>query len=110
MITKRLNPSLTANERTNPMDDVTREALEGSIKKWEAIVDGSGIDAGPQNCPLCQMFWAGGCRGCPVFDVTDEKDCYGTPYWDVDEDAPERELKFLKSLRPSPAPPSEDRS
>lgn len=34
------------------MDEQT--ALEGSIKKWERIVDGSGADHGGADCALCQ--------------------------------------------------------
>ena len=43
----------------------TKEALEGSIRKWELIVAGEGIDDGTKNCPLCQLF--PDCEdGCPV--------------------------------------------
>jgi hypothetical protein len=38
------------------MDEKTLEALKGSIRKWEAIVDGTGEDDGADNCPLCHMF------------------------------------------------------
>lgn len=93
------------------MSPETREALEGSIAKWEAIVAGTGEDEGSENCPLCHKFHRGGhlhyCRGCPVREVTGRTLCDGTPYIDYaqdDEDggiaAAKAELEFLKSLRP----------
>ena len=100
------------------MDERTLTALEGSIKKWEAIVAGTGVDAGPKNCPLCQAFHedflspdnkGNGCRGCPVYEKTGEYGCGGSPYdayEDTDDEeekqyAAEQELEFLKSLRPN---------
>jgi hypothetical protein len=59
------------------------EALEGSIKKWRAIVDGTGKDGGATNCPLCQLFEPNGenaCHGCPVEEATGLAGCRGTPY------------------------------
>jgi len=41
------------------------EALKGSIRKWESIVAGIGIDAGTHNCDLCKMFRIDDCRYCP---------------------------------------------
>lgn len=69
------------------MDDETREALEGSIRKWEAIVAGTGTDKGGRNCPLCQMFNRDNkthCVGCPVREHTGLAACRNTPYepWD----------------------------
>lgn len=95
------------------MDAETLEALKGSIAKWEAIVAGTGVDKGPDNCPLCQRFWrASNCIGCPVFEATGLINCGGTPYEDYeraydDDDreardvAAREELDFLKSLLPS---------
>jgi len=46
----------------------TLEALKGSIKKWEKIHDGTGMDEGRDNCALCQRFQNEDCDcdGCPV--------------------------------------------
>lgn len=101
------------------MDEKTREALEGSIRKWEAIVAGTGADHGSDNCPLCQMFATNPklrCVGCPVMAMTGALGCENSPYdeleshrdhCEADECAECRrlqiaELDFLKSLRPSP--------
>lgn len=113
-----------------PMDERTLTALQGSIKKWEEIVAGTGVDGGVDNCPLCKEFseatdssaegWrADGCHGCPVAIKADENGCGNTPYtkwankFDWDE-YPRRhkattpalvalaqaELDFLRSLLP----------
>lgn len=76
------------------MDDKTLEALKGSIAKWEAIVAGTGVDRGVENCPLCQMFCANDdedadCRGCPVMRETGRSDCNGSPYMEWAELAPD---------------------
>lgn len=78
------------------MDPATLEALKGSIRKWEKIVDGTGKDAGSTNCPLCLLFnkeqtntpyevdeddnSIDGCEGCPVRAASGRDWCYGTPY------------------------------
>lgn len=95
------------------MDEQTITALKGSIAKWEAIVDGTGEDDGPENCPLCQLFHGkpNYCKGCPVQERTGMHSCMDTPYEryatdsETDETAQE-ELDFLKSLLPEnpPAP------
>jgi hypothetical protein len=104
------------------MDNETLEALKGSIKKHENILAGTGIDKGPNNCPLCKLFWKYDCEGCPVFAKTGETCCEGTPYSDwqehiedkhdmdfIDGDSiycpecrrlVELEVEFLKSLLP----------
>ena len=101
------------------MDANTLAALRGSIAKWRAIVDGTGTDRGPQNCPLCQMFLVRRndlmapplCNGCPVYRETSLPGCEGTPYdnyllaeEDRDEpamaDAAADEVAFLVSLLP----------
>lgn len=79
-----------ATETSNPDEPIfldpsyTKEdvlaALDGSIQKWVGIVDGTMADQGPDNCPLCQMFWYDACRGCPVAEDTMELQCGGTPY------------------------------
>lgn len=75
----------------------TLKALQGSIRKWERIVDGSGPDQGDRNCPLCQMFLNNGtsddCLGCPVRKATGEAHCTNTPY--VEQWAKARELPDL---------------
>lgn len=74
------------------MDDKTLTALQGSIKKWEAIANGTGFDDGPRNCPLCIEFadvyeensideWRReGCCGCPVAEHVEDSGCGQTPY------------------------------
>ena len=100
------------------MDPKTLAALRGSIAKWQAIVDGTGTDQGPKNCPLCQMFLKGPprCADCPVYEKTKVTGCGITPYDDFifaeeDDDtagmvdAAQAELAFLKSLLPAEAKP-----
>ena len=63
-----------------------RTALQGSIKKWEEIVNGTGADLGCSNCPLCQMFLVGSlsCDGCPIAEYTNSHHCLNSPYGDWD--------------------------
>ncbi len=100
-------------------------ALRGSIKKWEDIVAGTGVDHGSSNCPLCQLFTPTGghcpdCEQCPIVDISGEIKCWNTPYGDWDwhlmkehPTAPDRrarcpecvslaqaEVDFLRSLLP----------
>lgn len=63
------------------MDRQTLAALRGSIEKWERIVDGTGIDQGIYNCPLCKLFYANHCSGCPVNANTRQKHCNGSKYF-----------------------------
>lgn len=97
------------------MPPETLEALRGSIAKWEAIVAGTGVDLGAENCPLCRKFnpdlrddhLDDGCQGCPVREYTGENFCRSTPY-DACDDPPTKtqaqdELEFLKSLLPKEA-------
>ena len=65
------------------MDARTRKALEGSIAKWQSIVDGTGLDEGTENCPLCQLYYvrnSRSCGSCPVEADTEVDGCNGTPY------------------------------
>lgn len=55
------------------------EAIRGSIAKWEGIINGSGVDEGTDNCPLCAMFLAAQCSGCPIRDKMGKSYCRGTP-------------------------------
>lgn len=95
------------------MGDLTLEALKGSIAKWEAIVAGTGTDQGPDNCPLCHLFWESGCDLCPVWRSTGMSACRSTPYQEYDDAsynygvaspqakaAAQAELDFLRSLLP----------
>lgn len=92
------------------MNAKTLKALKGSIRKWQRIVAGTGRDEGPNNCPLCKLFWHAHCQRCPVFKVTELENCGGTPYesWEgwkrvktkEQRHIAQRELDFLKSLLP----------
>ena len=63
------------------MDKKTLKATKGSIKKWKDVAEGKGVDNGPKNCPLCKVFYDGGCVGCPVAgDELECEYCDGTPY------------------------------
>ena len=112
------------------MDKQTLKLLEGSIEKWDNIVNNGGSDHGTGNCPLCRTFllYGGHCKGCPVEKKTGEAGCGDTPYskwYDHKEHnhkngylAPiecrwcrkyaEDELKFLQSLLPTPALPTSE--
>lgn len=110
------------------MNKRTLKALQGSIAKWQAIVDGTGVDKGIKNCPLCLLFnnddtfIAHVCVGCPVMERTGKRFCRDTPHekWVAnckpsDElnvwvpggerglEAARAELDFLKSLLPEGA-------
>lgn len=103
---------------------MSKEALEGSIKKWKRIVeDRRAVDNGYRNCKLCLMYDCGpeSCTGCPVKDKTGKVLCTGTPHqrWEDhmgdhgiylnpfrrQKDCPtclslaKEELAFLESLR-----------
>lgn len=59
--------------------------LDITIKKWQDIVDGKGINYGIYNCALCYLFnempeTEHDCMLCPVYSVTEELYCKGTPY------------------------------
>ena len=60
-----------------------KRALRGSIKKWEKIVDGTGVDNGRWNCSCCIAFDKYGhlmCEGCPISIFTGTTECRNTPY------------------------------
>lgn len=105
------------------MNKRTRTALEGSIAKWEGVVEGTTRDDGSDDCPLCQEFIerTGVCYECPV-DLAVGPGCLGTPYDMWSEVEPPwhngrykhtplslayatAELVFLKSLLPKPRKP-----
>src|SRR5262245_65088865 len=104
------------DEWTIAMDTKALAALKKSIRKWEQIVAGRAYSKGPENCPLCKLFWipipggVGGlapesCIGCPVYEDTGEPGCIGTPYEDYENDNTqenaEAELEYLRSLLPA---------
>jgi len=85
------------------------KGLRGSVRKWSKIVNGTGTDEGPDNCPLCKLYFDKNCKGCPVRIATGEILCDGSPYellGDPAVDAKEdmavavavAELMFLKAL------------
>lgn len=93
-----------------------RRALEGSIIKWEKIVDGSGVDDLATNCPLCAFneFRCWNCiacrggRGCTDtpwgdwYDHHDEEHDSSGSLWvqcDTCLTLAKKELEYLKSLR-----------
>ena len=61
-----------------------KEALDGSIEKWDRIVKSTdALDKATENCPLCQKYLNSGapnCSGCPVAKRTGEEGCVGSPY------------------------------
>lgn len=96
------------------MNFETKRALNQSIEKWDGLAKTKAknvyeVPLGPQECPLCDMFWHLGCEGCPIAEKTGDSGCLGTPYYEaiVAENMTEfrkharRELKFLESLRPN---------
>ncbi len=103
-------------------------ALEKSIRKWNDIVRGVGVDRASSNCELCKNHRDDiviDCSGCPVYEEAQISGCRGTPYEEFiehyDEKHPQghgewskngrvikcdkcvelaiKELEFLKSLR-----------
>ena len=98
------------------MTPTTLKAIKGSIRKWVKISNGTGEDQGPDNCPLCKLFYAKKCKGCPVATVTGQIECEGSPYqvWSefpLEESISsprsiaiaEAEVLFLKTLLPKKA-------
>ena len=58
-----------------------KKALRGSIRKWQKVVNGKGIEMGADNCPCCKIWWADkDCEGCPIREFTGSTDCGDTPY------------------------------
>lgn len=62
------------------------KALEGSIAKWQDIMDGKGEDRGCSNCPLCQLAEqlaspeTDQCEICIICIDTEADGCQNTPY------------------------------
>ena len=107
------------------MSKWTLKALKGSIRKWERIVAGTGVDKEASDCPLCELYKHDvfitdtDCQNCPVSQKTGNPYCEGSPYDDwrrmpTYHDVPipdmshsiranqiaQKELEFLKSLLP----------
>lgn len=109
-----------------PITEATREfvraqkaepksALEKSIEHWERMRIGTqceGEEPDAISCALCRTF-PDNCSGCPVNNVTG-RGCSKSPYYDArfawEEFGPnspefraaaQKELDFLKSLRPT---------
>jgi hypothetical protein len=63
------------------MNEETKAALLGSIKKWEDIAAGTGEDQGPKNCSLCLINSPNTfCKKCPVRIKVGRAFCLSTPY------------------------------
>lgn len=62
-------------QNKSTMKAETLKALQGSIQKWQDIVDGTGVDNGRMNCPLCALRKSEDCGECPV-----NKYCRDTPF------------------------------
>jgi len=109
------------------MDTKTLRALKGSIRKWEDIIAGTGVDQGVDNCALCSLFYfvKKHCVSCLIFIETGKQYCSESPYadWVVHQldwhhipinkyhvicptcrRLAKAELAFLKSLLPKEKP------
>ena len=87
-----------------------KKALRGSIRKWTKIVNGTGVDEGPDNCPCCKKWYENDdCSGCPIREFTGKDGCGGTPYdlyndrvesplFPFQYDASVSELNFLRAV------------
>lgn len=88
---------------------LTAEALEESIKAWEAHVAADGYDRKVDGCALCDRFdngdWNVRCtldgEKCPVYFQTGMAGCRNTPFYDdgMDRDRAESMLELLVDLR-----------
>lgn len=105
------------------MDKRMAKALEGSIDKWQKIVDYlrylrcidynrlHGLERGSDNCPLCQLSKEScGCRPLCIIPIKTGRTCSNTPYGKFNQALftyshrkikyyAKKELEFLKSLR-----------
>jgi hypothetical protein len=89
--------------KTYKWTEEQKKALRGSILKWQRIVNGTGTDEGPDNCPCCKKWYFVGCNGCPIRTFTGESECISTPYDDVKGEQPTSnqalsELNFLRAV------------
>lgn len=63
-----------------------KEALLASINKWRANARGPQFAPpliGIENCPLCAVYFEGGCAGCPVAVFTGQTKCHAMPIADL---------------------------
>ena len=91
------------------------KALKGSVRKWQRIINDTGVDLGTDNCPCCKLYYKYNCRGCPIRIVTGQRQCNSTPYdrilgtWELlgkdfssyselQKQAAKDELYFLKAI------------
>lgn len=88
---------ITINKRLLRSTILNKRLLLASIRKWEKIVVGKGVDAGRSNCPLCKRYNRFHkhphpneieCDGCPIFVSTRCRYCEYTPYseWCLHQD------------------------
>lgn len=84
---------------------ISRKALIKSIAKWQAIVDGTGLDHGINDCALCSLFYGDTdnelvdrCIDCPVLEKTGFDGCVGTPYIDWAQHQRERHAGHVKGI------------
>lgn len=59
-------------------------AVNGARVKWDEVADGSKVDYGCNNCPLCYLFLGeqmeDDCGECPVKVTTGLPSCSGSPW------------------------------
>jgi hypothetical protein len=101
------------------MNGRTKEALLGSILKWQKVLNRTGLEESASNCPLCQLFHSNDCNSCPVKKAAKARFCDKTPFIDwyaacdndaatnldikltrAQREAAKAELNFLLSLLP----------
>ena len=97
--------------KTFKWTEVQKKALRGSIRKWQKIVNGTGMDESYENCPCCKIWnkdGKGDCIGCPIWMFTGVGGCEHTPYdiyigFEINADVRQleknmAELNFLKAV------------
>lgn len=77
----------------------TMNAIEGSVKKWEDVVLGKIKERGPNNCPLCELFFENpSCSGCPIAEKPRYDRCLNTPYTKWIETSDYNNGRYVASL------------
>ena len=78
------------------------KALKKSIRKWQDILSGNGIDRAARNCGLCRVYLDRVCAGCPVYAHTKTPGCTKTPYdkWCRHHDRVHSEVFDLRRVEP----------
>ncbi len=67
-------------EKSKVIGEEEKEALEGSVEKWDDILEGEGEDMSDMNCPLCKLHLQESTTKCPkciVCKETGETGCKG---------------------------------